>query len=144
MIFNGMIYFVLSGVSRMETILEEMISLSRCSFQESLLCSSQTISHIHNPYIFVRNGKLWFAGIIYRKKRTIGMIPFIFLDSELYVDFRTLTNMASVSRSTLYRRLIRNVPRKTFGNKKLILYSDILSNPKLSKIISSDGEPTNI
>lgn len=72
------------------------------------------------------------------------MIPFIFLDSELYVDFRTLTNMASVSLSTLYRRLIRNVPRKTFGNKKLILYSDILSNPKFSKLIDHDGESTNI
>jgi hypothetical protein len=72
------------------------------------------------------------------------MIPFIFLESELYVDFRTLTNMASVSRSTLYRRLISTVPRKSFGNKKLILYKDILSNPKLSIIIEKDGAPANI
>ena len=75
------------------------------------------------------------------------MIPFIFLESELFVDFRTLTNMAQlqgVSRSTLYRRLIRTVPRKKFGNKKLILYRDILANPILSKIIDKDGVPVNI
>jgi hypothetical protein len=72
------------------------------------------------------------------------MIPFIFIDNELFVDFRTLTNMTSVSRSTLYRRLIRNVPRKNLGNKKLILYRDILANPILSKIIDKDGVPVNI
>jgi len=72
------------------------------------------------------------------------MIPFIFIDSELYIDFRTLTQMASVSRSTLYRNLIKAVPRRKFGNKKLILYKDILVHPKLSKLIDKDGVPDNI
>ena len=52
--------------------------------------------------------------------------------------------MASVSRSTLYRRLIRNVPRKKYGNKKLVLYKDILTNPILSKIINNHELPANI
>jgi len=72
------------------------------------------------------------------------MIPFIFIDSELYIDFRTLTQMASVSRSTLYRNLIKAVPQKKFGNKKLILYKDILVHPKLSKLIAKDGVPNDI
>ena len=72
------------------------------------------------------------------------MISFIFLESELYVDFRTLTELTSVSRSTLYRRLIRNVPRKKYGNKKLVLYKDILTNPILSKIIDKHELPANI
>lgn len=72
------------------------------------------------------------------------MIPFIFIDSELYIDFRTLTQMASVSRSTLYRNLIKAVPRRNFGNKKLILYRDILLHPVLSKLINRDEVSTDI
>lgn len=65
------------------------------------------------------------------------MIPLIVLGDELYVEFRVLTSLASktVSRSTLHRRLVRSVNRKTYGNKKLVLYRDILTHPVLSKII---------
>ncbi len=72
------------------------------------------------------------------------MIPFIFIDSELYIDFSTLTQLTSLSRSTLYRRLICSIPRRNFGNKKLILYRDLLTHPTLAKIIDKDGIPNDI
>lgn len=72
------------------------------------------------------------------------MIPFIFIDSELYIDFRTLTQISPLSRSTLYRRLINSVPRTKLGNKKLIKYKDVLQHPVLSKLIDKNGETNDI
>lgn len=74
------------------------------------------------------------------------MTPFIFIDNELYVDFSTLTHLTShsISRSSLYRRIITAVPRKNFGNKKLILYRDILLHPVLSKLIDRNEVSNDI
>jgi len=65
------------------------------------------------------------------------MIPFTYIDNQLYIDFRTLNQLTShsISRSSLYRRIIKAVPRRNFGNKKLILFRDILVHPVLSKLI---------
>ena len=72
------------------------------------------------------------------------MIPIIVFENELYVEFRVLTSLTSKSRSTLYRRLVRSVSRRTYGNKKLVLYKDILTNPILSKIINKHDLHTNL
>ena len=72
------------------------------------------------------------------------MIPIIVFENELYVEFRVLTSLTSKSRSTLYRRLVRSVSRRTYGNKKLVLYKDILTNPILSKIINKHDLHSNL
>jgi hypothetical protein len=62
------------------------------------------------------------------------MLPFIYLDGEIFIEFSVLTEMInSMSRSSIYRRIVNSFQRRTYKNRKLIRYRDLLEHPVLSK-----------
>ena len=65
------------------------------------------------------------------------MLTMYFINDDVFLDFRTLTEIVSgsLSESTLYRKLTKTCERQKYRNRMLFRYRDLLENPYISKEI---------